>query len=155
MRTERGSRSAPSLAGPKVSKSTRDLIRDLVNRARDIKKANGKAADPSRQADVLLDVEVDGVRCTLVNTELASKTPLSPRETAIARMIAEGYSNKAIATTLAISTFTVDTHVRRIFLKLGVRTRAAMATSVVSMGLFKTPAWRGNSCGGMDDRRLD
>lgn len=52
--------------------------------------------------------------------------PLTPRETQIARLVADGLVNKEIATKLSISEWTVSTHMRRIFAKLGVETRAAM-----------------------------
>ena len=43
-----------------------------------------------------------------------------------ARMVAEGYPNKTIAAVLEISSWTVSTHLRRMFAKLGVSSRAAM-----------------------------
>ncbi len=52
--------------------------------------------------------------------------PLTPRETQIARLVAQGLGNKAIAAELAISEWTVSTHLRRVFQKVGVDTRAAM-----------------------------
>jgi DNA-binding CsgD family transcriptional regulator len=75
-------------------------------------------------------VEHDGFRCVLVATGAAAKqreTPLlSPREQEIARMVARGLPNKAIAAVLEISTWTVGTYLRRMFAKLGVTSRAAM-----------------------------
>jgi len=53
---------------------------------------------------------------------------LSPREKDIARMIATGLPNKTIAAALEISEWTVSTHLRRIFAKLGVSCRAAMVS---------------------------
>jgi DNA-binding CsgD family transcriptional regulator len=55
-------------------------------------------------------------------------TLLSPREREIARMVAQGYPNKTIASVLDISSWTVSSHLRRIFVKLQVSSRAAMAT---------------------------
>jgi DNA-binding CsgD family transcriptional regulator len=59
---------------------------------------------------------------------------LSPREQEIARMVARGYANKTIASVLEISTWTVASHLRRIFVKLHVSSRAAMATSLLGAG---------------------
>ena len=56
---------------------------------------------------------------------------LSPREQEIARMVAEGYPNKTIAAVLDISSWTVCTHMRRIFAKLNVRSRAAMVARLL------------------------
>ena len=55
----------------------------------------------------------------------AERTKLSPRERQVLRLIAEGGTNKAIATRLSVSERTVDRHVSNILLKLGVPSRAA------------------------------
>ena len=51
----------------------------------------------------------------------------TPRELEIARLIADGLSNKAIAERLVISPATVARHVANIMLKLGFRSRAQIA----------------------------
>jgi DNA-binding CsgD family transcriptional regulator len=53
---------------------------------------------------------------------------LTPRELQIAALVADGKVNKQIADVLRISEWTVSTHLRRIFAKLGVDTRAAMVS---------------------------
>jgi predicted ATPase/DNA-binding CsgD family transcriptional regulator len=58
--------------------------------------------------------------------------PLARREIEVAQLIAEGLSNKEIATRLFISGPTVATHVRNIMNKLGCNTRAQIATWVAS-----------------------
>lgn len=55
---------------------------------------------------------------------------LSPREQEIVRRIAKGQQNKNIAEALNCSPWTVSTHLRRVFTKLGVRSRAAMIAKV-------------------------
>lgn len=114
-----------------------------------------KETDPQ----VLLDTEVNGIRCLLLRStspitdQLNQPTQLnqpnsphaldsdlrrllSPREQEIARMIAKGYPNKMIATVLEISPWTVGTHLRRIFAKLNVPSRAAMVARVMDAGLL-------------------
>ena len=86
--------------------------------------------DPDR----ILDVVVDGVRCVLTIDRTAEGERLSPREREIVGLVARGYTNKMIATLLHISTWTVSTHIRRIFAKLGVSTRAAMVATVDNDG---------------------
>ena len=51
---------------------------------------------------------------------------LTERELQIATLVAQGYSNKQIAIHLKISEWTVSSHLRRIFVKLCVDSRAAM-----------------------------
>jgi DNA-binding CsgD family transcriptional regulator len=84
---------------------------------------------------VILDVEVDGVRCLLLRVPEA-RAPLSPRESEIARMVAKGYPNKTIASVLDISSWTVASHLRRVFSKLGVSSRAAMVARLLEDGLM-------------------
>jgi DNA-binding NarL/FixJ family response regulator len=56
---------------------------------------------------------------------------LTARESDILGLIAQGFSNKSIARMLNISPETVKSHVKRIFLKLGVCTRAAAVSRAV------------------------
>jgi len=57
---------------------------------------------------------------------------LSPREQQIARMVASGLTNQAIASSLEISVWTVSTHLRRIFAKLAVSSRAEMVAQLLA-----------------------
>jgi DNA-binding NarL/FixJ family response regulator len=81
-----------------------------------------KASD----AGVALILEHNQVRCVLVVGENSSRHSLSPRELEVARLIAGGFTNRTIGATLEISSWTVSTHTRRIFAKLGVSCRAEM-----------------------------
>jgi len=58
---------------------------------------------------------------------------LTGRELQIAAMIAQGDATKNIAYKLRISEWTVGTHLRRIFAKLGVDNRAAMVYRCASL----------------------
>lgn len=53
---------------------------------------------------------------------------LTARELQIVALVAEGRPNKQIAAELSISEWTVSTHLRRIYAKLDVDTRAAMVS---------------------------
>lgn len=64
---------------------------------------------------------------------------LSPRELQIARLVAEGATNRAIASLLDISLWTVSTHLRRIFAKLGVVSRAEMVAQLYGPGVRPGP----------------
>ena len=91
---------------------------------------------------------VDGARYLLVRMPLldAERVQLSPREHEIVRMVASGHPNKVIADVLNISSWTVCTHMRRIFAKLGVGSRAAMVARLHSLGVIAAPV---RSCSGM------
>jgi DNA-binding CsgD family transcriptional regulator/sugar lactone lactonase YvrE len=59
---------------------------------------------------------------------------LSPREREVAVLVAEGLTNREIATRLFISERTVDGHLEHVREKLAVNTRAQIATWVVRQG---------------------
>ena len=84
---------------------------------------------------VVFDIDVDGSRYKLIRSipvERSCNLSLSPREREIVRMVAQGRPNKVIAAVLNISSWTVCTHLRRIFAKLGVSSRAAMVATVAA-----------------------
>ncbi len=65
---------------------------------------------------------------------------LTPRETEILGLLAEGQSNKAIARNLGISDGTVKLHVKAILRKLNVHSRVEAAVMAVEKGLSKSHA---------------
>lgn len=65
--------------------------------------------------------------------ECARRVGLSPRELEIVRLVAKGEVNKTIAAVLEISPWTVATHLRRIYAKLGVTSRAAMVARIFEL----------------------
>ena len=52
---------------------------------------------------------------------------LTPQELQVARYVADGLSNKAIATQLFLSPRTIDSHLRSVFAKLGITSRTQLA----------------------------
>jgi DNA-binding CsgD family transcriptional regulator len=86
-------------------------------------------------SNVLFDREFNGYRVILMRESCAldPTARLSLREQEIARMVAKGYHNKTIAAVLEISTWTVDTHLRRMYAKLGVNSRTAMVAQLTHL----------------------
>ncbi len=91
--------------------------------------------------EILVDTEVEGCRYLLVRMPKPgrNRVQLSPREQEIVRMVAKGHPNKVIADVLNISSWTVCTHLRRIFAKLGVSSRAAMVAQLLESGVVGEP----------------
>ena len=61
---------------------------------------------------------------------------LSIREKEVLRLVATGHTSAEIGTRLLISVMTVNTHVRNIYRKLQVRTRAQAVSFASLRGLF-------------------
>ncbi len=92
--------------------------------------AEGGAYFDPRIAHVALGRIVTG------RPQSAPESPLTPRETEILRMIAEGRGNADIATTLFIGLGTVKGHVRDILEKLAANDRTQAAVVALRRGLI-------------------
>ena len=114
---------------------TRTFV-ELIERLASTGRIDSVAANSSEE--VLFDTEVDGARYLIVRMPKANscRAQLSPREQEIVRMVAKGHPNKVIADVLNISSWTVCTHLRRIFAKLGVGSRAAMVAQLPELGVL-------------------
>jgi LuxR family quorum-sensing system transcriptional regulator CciR len=75
--------------------------------------------------------------CELIAPTLGTLPSLSAREAEVLGWVARGKSNGAIAEILGISAHTVDAHLRRIYLKLGVFDRISAALRALGFGLIK------------------
>ncbi|MFD1146536.1 AAA family ATPase [Saccharothrix hoggarensis] len=103
-------------------------------------------SDPEKAVELLTEVAgtfealgaaKDAARCRHALHTLGSAKParrgrrgygrdLSPRELQIARMVADGQTNREIAEKLVLSPRTVEQHVARLFRKLGINSRAEL-----------------------------
>jgi DNA-binding CsgD family transcriptional regulator len=122
------------LAESIVPDETDDLMRRLVDQLREQSPRRTDAADGA----VICSAEVDGFRYQLTRIPCAARSvALSPREKEIARMVAKGLPDKAIAAVLEISRYTVGTHLRRMYAKAGVASRAAMVAKIMAGNLWR------------------
>jgi two-component system, NarL family, response regulator LiaR len=72
-----------------------------------------------------------------VRTPLPSPDSLTERETAVLRLLAQGFSNKEIAAALNIGEHTVKSHVSHILDKLSVPSRTQAALYALRIGLVQ------------------
>lgn len=75
--------------------------------------------------------------CDLLLPTLGKLPSLSSREAEVLGWVVRGKSNAAIGGILGISAHTVDAHLRRIYLKLGVFDRISAALRALGFGLIK------------------
>jgi DNA-binding CsgD family transcriptional regulator len=115
-----------------VTQTLMGLI-ELLGSAPGRDRSNGSYSE-----EVLIDTEVGDSRYLLLRMPKVNRgrIQLSPREQEIVRMVAKGHPNKVIADVLNISSWTVCTHLRRIFAKLGVGSRAAMVAQLLELGVL-------------------
>ncbi|KAA0023163.1 response regulator [Antrihabitans cavernicola] len=100
----------------------------------------GSCLDPAVTARVLATYR----RAPVAVSPKADAEDLTPREADVLLLLGRGFSNAEIARRLGISSVTVKSHVGHIFVKLGLRDRAAAIvyafdTGVVTPGIASNP----------------
>ena len=76
------------------------------------------------------------IAAMLVQRVARPTVTLSPRETEVLALVAQGSSNPAIARALFVSEATVKTHLLHVFEKLGVSDRTRAVTRAMELGLL-------------------
>lgn len=107
---------------------------ELVIALRDI--INGKTVVAPDLAPILARA-VQGKKEKVEKENDSPFSELTPRETEILGLLAEGQSNKAIARNLGISDGTVKLHVKAILRKLDVHSRVEAAVMAVEYGMSR------------------
>jgi len=82
-----------------------------------------------REACLMLLIE-RASRQDVVRSALA-RYRLTPREAEVAALVLRGHSNRRIADSLVLAEYTVEDHLKRIFDKLGVRSRSSLASKIL------------------------
>ncbi|MEL6301718.1 MAG: response regulator transcription factor [Pseudomonadota bacterium] len=95
--------------------------------------ANGSVSMNPTVARYLLDDWRDGLPST------SKDSPLSVRETETLEWLARGYSYQDVAQKMTISTHTVSDHVKRIYRKLTVHSRAEAVHEALRLGYIVAP----------------
>jgi DNA-binding NarL/FixJ family response regulator len=104
-----------------------DRTKDLINRI-DAARAHARSRD--QIAAAAHEQTVPAARPAWAVTAAGGAFELSARELEVARLVADGLSNPAIASALFISVPTVKTHVSHILAKLGLESRVQLASWV-------------------------
>ncbi len=66
-----------------------------------------------------------------------AEADLTPREQQVLELLSDGHTMRQIATRLGISPRTVETHVAKVYRKLGVRTRVQAVSRAATLGLVE------------------
>lgn len=138
MRSDRHSVAAMFTAGaagylPKASASSAELCEAIRLIVAGQKYVNSTVAE--LLVDHLAQVAKVAVAPRGYGLEPANGKPLSAREREVLQLIAEGKSSKEIATCLALSVPTVETHRRQVMNKLSLRSVAQLTKFAIREGL--------------------
>ncbi|HOK71559.1 MAG TPA: helix-turn-helix transcriptional regulator [Bacillota bacterium] len=90
-------------------------------------------AEPSDEG---IDIALAEYDVELSSIEEREFPRLTPTETEVMNLLAQGKTNRAIAEEMFISINTVKTHIRSIYQKLGVHTRGSAVRLAVAAGLL-------------------
>jgi two-component system NarL family response regulator len=146
----------PGMEGVEAVRRIRELdahARVIVLTTYDADEDIARALQAGAKAYILKDIAADAL-IACIRDVLAGKTylaptaaaklaervtqvQLTPRELAALRLMANGESNKEIATSLAISERTVKTHLAHLFEKLGVTSRTEAVRVATRRGLVR------------------
>jgi DNA-binding CsgD family transcriptional regulator len=112
--------------GAEVTPTDRESAVDVLGRALALYTELGATWDARRVRSRLREL---GVRRRLVaaETETNGWSAMTAAEVAVARLVAEGLTNREVAERLFVSPHTVSSHLRHVFAKLGITSRVELA----------------------------
>lgn len=122
---------------PRVVSTPETMLRELARLSLEARPARQVPHPGGLLQEVLAEVDVEGTTYSLSRLRQRPRTvDLTPRELEIVRLVAKGLPTKAIGSLLHISGWTVLTHLRRVFARLGVHSRTAMVKRLSDEGLL-------------------
>jgi DNA-binding CsgD family transcriptional regulator len=112
--------------GAELTATDRESAVDVLGRALALYTELGAAWDARRVRSRLREL---GVRRRLVAAEPETNgwAAMTAAELAVARLVAEGLTNREVADQLFVSPHTVNSHLRHVFSKLGITSRVELA----------------------------
>jgi DNA-binding CsgD family transcriptional regulator len=112
--------------GAELTPTDRDAAIDVLGRALALYSELGATWDARRVRSRLREL---GVRRRLVTAEPETSgwSALTTSELTVARLVAEGLTNREVAERLFVSPHTVNSHLRHVFAKLGINSRVELA----------------------------
>jgi len=105
----------------------------------------GQVWASSTELQFLLEALVEPA--PIATRDLPGSRPLSKREEEIARLVAEGFSNRQISERLDLSEHTIKNYLFRVFEKLGVSTRVELTLYALKRGKIARSRPRGPESG--------
>jgi DNA-binding CsgD family transcriptional regulator len=112
--------------GAELTATDRESAVDVLGRTLALWTELGATWDARRVRSRLREL---GVRRRLViaEPEMSGWAAMTTAELAVARLVAEGLTNREVAERLFVSQHTVNSHLRHVFLKLGINSRVELA----------------------------
>jgi DNA-binding CsgD family transcriptional regulator len=103
-----------------------------LDRAWELFSASGAYGEASRVQRLLTDVGIRRRRWSAAAKPKRGWAALTAPEQRVAKLLAEGHSNRSSARELQLTSNTIGSHARSIFTKLGIRSRVDLARIVLS-----------------------
>lgn len=105
---------------------------ETAHRSAEAARRNGHRAGALRGTEMTNRLKADGVMPTFSMRFSGTPKRLTAREMEIAVMAARGSSNRELSDTLGLSRRTVETHLQRIYRKIGVNDRTSLSEILAS-----------------------
>ncbi|MGH7748067.1 MAG: helix-turn-helix transcriptional regulator, partial [Candidatus Dormibacteria bacterium] len=74
-----------------------------------------------------VELSASGIRCAKTPESRPRSAGLTPQEGAVARLVAQGLTNREVAAQLVVSLNTIEYHLKNVYSKLGISSRSQLA----------------------------